>query len=310
MILALTLLLAQSPQDRWREAIDLDLPGEVVDAALPLVTGSGALARDGRALGLAARALAATGAGDRAQKLLDGAHPDEGSRGFVEVARARLALDRDQLARAREMLLASADEVRYPQIDECWLLAGRALARSGDAVHATPLFERFLGLAPLDAEAPSAWHALAQAAIARGDTAGATELRRKALASAQWQAFYKTRRLQVRENPGEPLPRLGIAELLLAVGENARARDAAAEITARWPEFCRGHEALGRSERALGHLAEARTALERACACDASSARAVLELARVLAASGEKDAAAARYARYRELGGTEPLESR
>jgi tetratricopeptide (TPR) repeat protein len=326
LILGALLLIAQgSPAaepsgvliDRWRESIELDLPGEVLLEALPLVTDDGKLSRDGAAIAVAARALAAAGEGARAGKLLDEAHPDENSRSFVEVARARLALDRDDLPRARRILLEPSSgpkpadpPVRFPSIAECWLLAGRALARSGELAQATPLLERFLALAPLDSEAPSAWHMLTQAAIVRGDPTDAAELRKKSLASAAWQDFYRTRRLQVREKPGEPLPRLGIAELFLAVGEHERAREVGSEITGRWPDFCRGHEALGRAERGLGHLALARAALERAAACDPRSTRAHLELARVLAASGETERAAASYARYRELGGSEPLAER
>ncbi len=326
MILATLLFLAQSREtespravsarailDRWRESIELDLAQEVVEEALPLVTGRGTLAEDGEAIAIAARALSATGDRARAEKLLEAARPVETSRGFVEVARARLALERDDLEAARGILLSkgSADPpVRFPAIPEGWLLGGRALARTGKLGDAVPLLERFLALAPLDAEAPTAWHMLAQAAISRGDSAAATELRKRALASAEWQDFYRTRRIQVREKPDEPLPRLGIAELFLAAGAHDRALAIAGDLAARWPDFCRGHEALGRAERALGRLVEARAALERAIACDPSSARSRLELARVLTAVGEKDAAAAPYARYRELGGTEPIEAR
>jgi tetratricopeptide (TPR) repeat protein len=321
VILATLLLLAQSGGseparvilDRWRDSIELDLAQEVVEAALPLLADGGRFAQDGEAIAVAARALTAAGDPAAARKLLEGARPAESSRGYVEVARARLALERDDLDAARGILLSKqpADSpVRFAAIPECWLLGGRALARSGKLGEAVPLLERFLALAPLDAEAPSAWHMLAQAAIFRGDPGAAAELKKRALASAEWQDFYRTRRIQVREKPGEPLPRLGIAELYLAAGANDRALAIAGDLTARWPDFCRGHEALGRAERGLGRLAEARAALERAIACDPGSARSRLELARVLAALGDKDASAAQYARYRELGGTEPIDSR
>src|SRR5262249_51650858 len=140
------------------------------------------------AIAITARALAAAGERPRAEALLAGARPEEGSRAFVEVERARLALERDDLAAARASLLAEGS-VRYPAIPDGWLVAGRVLARSGDLAGAVPLLERFLALAPLDAEAPSAWHMLAQAAIARSDPGAAAELRKKALASAEWQEF-------------------------------------------------------------------------------------------------------------------------
>lgn len=311
--LVLCLLQDRAALDRWRESIELDLPSEVVRDGLPRVTGAGDLAGEGEAIALVARALAATGAEERAEKLLIESKPTEASRGWVAVGRARLALVRDDLAWARRLLLVEPEAdpaVRFPEIPECWLLAGRALARDGGVARAAPLLERFLALAPLDAEAPSAWHMRVSAAIERGNDKEAAELRAGALASAQWTAFYRTRRLQVRESPDEPLPLLGIAELFLAVDEHARARDQARGLIARFPSFCRGFEALGRAERAAGNLAAAHEALERGIACDPAGARTILELARVLAELGQADASAARYARYRELGGTEPLAER
>ena len=317
MIAALLCLVQAPVLDRWRESIELDLPSEVVQEGLPRVQ-SGDLAEDGQAIALVARALAATGAEPRAAKLLRDSKPSPATLAFVEVARARLALDEDDLAGARALLLSpdlpspdlTAPPVRFPSVPECWLLAGRTLARGGEIARAAPLLERFLALAPLDAEAPSAWHMLVSAAIERGDEAAAALLREKARASAQWTAFYRTRRLQARESPDEPLPRLGIAELLLAVGENARAREIGRDLVARFPGFCRGFEVLGRAEHALRDLDSARATLERGLACDASARASWLELARVLSDLGQAEAAAARYARYRELGGTEPLEAR
>jgi tetratricopeptide (TPR) repeat protein len=302
---------ARAILDRWRESIELDLAHEVAAEAPALVEGSGRLAHDGEAIALAARAFAAAAQRERAQKLLDAARPDPATSAFVELARARLAVDADELEKARAILLApGGGAVRHESIPECWLLAGRALYRAGDPAGAAPRLERFLALAPLDAEAPSAWHMLAQAAIARGAPSEAAALREKALASAAWQDFYRARRLQVRESPDAPLPRVGIAELLLAAGAHERARDAALAVVARWPECCRGREALGRAWRGLGKLAEARAELERAVACDPGSLRGNLELARVLLAAGENAAAEARYARYRELGGREGLSER
>lgn len=312
MIAALLCLVQAPVLDRWRESIELDLPSEVVEEGLPQVL-SGDLAEDGQAIALVARALVATGAEQRAAKLLRDSKPSPATLAFVEVARARLALDEDDLAGARALLLSpdlTAPPVRHPSVPECWLLAGRTLARGGEIARAAPLLERFLALAPLDAEAPSAWHMLVSAAIERGDEAAAALLREKARASAQWTAFYRTRRLQARESPDEPLPRLGIAELLIAVGENARAREIGRDLVARFPGFCRGFEVLGRAERALRDLESARATLERGLACDASARASWLELARVLSDLGQAEAAAARYARYRELGGTEPLEAR
>ena len=108
MIAGLLLVLAQEPSyiERWRESIELDLPSQVVREGLPRVTGAGDLVREGEAIALVARALAATGSGERAEELLLESNPSDASRGWVAVARARLALVRDDLAGARALLLA------------------------------------------------------------------------------------------------------------------------------------------------------------------------------------------------------------
>jgi tetratricopeptide (TPR) repeat protein len=299
--------------ERWRDALELDLPTEVLAEAPARVTGEGDLARDGEAIGLLARAWSAAGQDERAEALLSAAAPTEATRGFVETARARLALDRDDLAEVLRILAPEAgatDLVRFPEVPEAFLFAGRARARRGEPAQAARYYEAFLARAPLDVEAPSAWHGLVQAALATGDEARAAQRRAQAAQSAQWQAYYRTRRLQARAQPGEPLPRLGIAELFLAAGEPARAEAVAAGLVLRFPDFCRGFEALGRAQRGLGRLAEARGTLERGLACDPAGARTILELARTLRALGAGDDAAVRYARYVELGGTEPLEGR
>jgi Tfp pilus assembly protein PilF len=95
-----------------------------------------------------------------------------------------------------------------------------------------------------------------------------------------------------------------------APDELDRAVRAAAELVERKPEFCRGWEMFGVVQRRRGEAGEARKSLERALACDAQLKTANLELARLLQAAGEKDAAAERYRRYVELGGQEPLAPR
>jgi predicted Zn-dependent protease len=189
---------------------------------------------------------------------------------------------------------------------------------------------------------------LTQIALELRDLVRARALRDQARASAEWQAFYRTRRLQLREHPEDPLPRLGLAELWIAVQDWPRARAALEDLCARAPKFARGWSLLadlerfaghpdaaradyaralelepelpearvgrGRLELAAGHAAAARADLERwAAGPAASEARfleAHLDLARALLASGERAAAEARHARYRELGGAQPLDLR
>ena len=314
MILGMILAAVQdrAALERWRESLELDLPAEVVEAGVPRIAAGGALARDGEAIALVARARFAAGDEVGARQLLAIAQPEAASAVFVELARARLAIEGDELDRALRILIAptgAEPRVRFPSIPEGWLLPGRALVRAGRGEEAAPLLEKFVALAPFDVEAPAAWHMLTQIAIGRRDLARAETLRAKAAESARWQGYYRTRRLQIREHPAEPLPRLGLAELLLAANEPARARRACNDLLAIAPGFCRGFEALGTAERRLGNTAAAKPALERALECDPTLAKACLELARLLDETGEKDAAAARYRRYVELGGREPLST-
>jgi tetratricopeptide (TPR) repeat protein len=235
--------------------------------------------------------------------------------------------------------------VRDPDEPDSFLLLGRALARSGEGARAKPLFERFLALAPHHVDAPGAWHALAQIALEARDLAGAARAREAARKSAEWQAFHRTRRLQVRARPEEPLPRLGLAELWIAAGDLERAGRVLADLTALQPGFARGWARRADCERARGDRAAARSSVARALALEPELAEARhlrarlaldageraaaradlewlvarpehaerfaaahLELARVLLADGDRAAAEARHARYRELGGREPLE--
>lgn len=341
-------------RERWRESLDLDLPAEVLERGLPAVTGAGALARDGEAIALVCRALALTGQETRAREIVDAASVDPTSQAWIAVARARLALLDDDLARAVGLLARPASagagdilaRVRHPENAESWLLLGRALTRAGASGDAEPVLTRFVEIAPLDAEAPAAWHMLAQAALARGAVDASVGLRARAEQSAQWQAFYRARRLQIRESPKEPLPRLGLAQLWLAVGEHTRAQRVLEELVALAPQFCRGWDLLGEASRKRGDTRAARQAYDRALGCDPALPealfdrgllamlerrwpdarvdlerlvdgpaaaeprflRAHLELARALVQLGENAPAARRFAHYRELGGTDPLE--
>jgi len=271
---ALLLLVALALGDpaatlaRWREALELDLAREVLEEAPPLTRAGGELAADGEALALHARALAAAGKPAEARALLEHAQvPAEGVL-RVAVALARLDLDQDKLAEsvARLGKLGGDDPERA-------LVLGRALYRSGEAAKARPLLERALELAPFDPEAPSAWHMLAQEARGRNDAARAAQCAEREQKSAQWAALYRARRLQVRANPSEPLPRYGLAELWIGAGQDARARPLLEEVLARTPDFARAELALARIEKRAGRAQES----------------------------------ASRYERYRALGGTEEL---
>ncbi|MFN0245153.1 MAG: tetratricopeptide repeat protein [Planctomycetota bacterium] len=326
--------------ERWHDALELDLATEVVADGVPRVTKDGALAQDGEALALVSRALFATGERERARALLASAPRDARTTAWLAIEEARQAIESDELERAVR-LLAEGETVRYPGHAACWYELARARTRAGEAQTAQPLLDGFLARAPLAAEASAAWHMKMQAALQRRDAAGAERCRAEAQRTGQWRAFYRARRLQIRESPREPLPRLGLAELWLAAGDGERAKAVLDELLALAPDFCRAYETLGEAHAQLGDAPAARASFDRALACDpeltsayfargsflaragehaaaredlervcASAAaaqprflRAHRELARTLRALGDVAAAERAEARFRELGG-------
>lgn len=333
--------------ERWRESLALDLPGAVLAESERLLATGGALARDGDAIALAARAALVARGPDAARSILESADATAATEVAVEVERARLAIELDDLDGALALLLATRDASlpKRAERPDAWLLAGRALARLGELERAAPFLARFVELAPRDAEAPAALHLLAQAAIARGEAQTARALAARADEAARWHSYWKVRVLQIRERPDDPLPRLGLGQLWLAAGDGAKAEAVLRDLVARAPTFAPGWFHVGEAERMQGDLTAALAAYSRALEIEpdhllalhnratihrlagrAAEARADyerivagpraseplalpahLELARVLDAAGDRDAAAQRYARYRELGGTEPL---
>ena len=327
--------------DRWRELAELELYGELLDeepairarvAAAPEAEGSAAAAAH------LARALFETRGSAAALAALDGL---DGLPAHLE--RARILIEDDELEDAGGLLEELAP--RAGGAPEFWLFTGRVHARRGELEAARPPLERFLSLAPRHPEAPGALHVLAQAALRRGDGNAARGLAARAAELGQWLAYLRVRRLQVREAPDEPLPRLGLALVWMGAGELERAAPVLDELLARHPENASGWFHRGEVHRLAGELEAARAAYDRAVALDetellarhnravlariagrASDARADfewlvehhpdepkllpshLELARLLLTAGEAEAARERHAAYVERGGTEPLE--
>jgi len=332
----------------WREALELDLPAEVLGPGPAAVAPNGSLAAEGEAVALVARALFDAGREAESAALLAAAKPRPGTDVHVELERVRQALERDELEAVVSALSGPGEtpRSRWPEVSRSWLLLGRALVRQGQWQQAVPCLERHVELEPLGEGAYSALHMLSQAALRRGDGAAAQELVQHAQVAGQWRAYWRVRRLQVRENPDEPLPRLGLAQLLLQASETERALAELEELTRRCPDFAQGWFHLAEVSRAMqrweaarkaydtalelapdlslarynramlllraGEGAAARTDLERLVegprSNDPRLREAHLALARLLVASDEREAARLRYARYRELGGTEPLE--
>ena len=335
---------------RWREELELDSLETILAEGPALVSGAGALARSGEAVALVARALFRAGQEELARNLLEQARPsDADGASRIAIARARLAIESDELNAALRLLLDKVGEApRDPSAPEAWLLAGRALTRLGAGAQADPYLARFLELAPLHSEAPSAWHMRAQHAVARLDARAAQDCRDRGQAAARWQAYMQARRLQRRADPRAPLPRLGVAQLWMQVGELQRARAELQELARIAPDFERGWSHLGQVLAALHEVREAFAAFDRALELDPGAAharlgrgllaleqgrlelaeadlrrlvdeagtdperrlQATLSLARLLLASGRQAEAEGRYARYRELGGREQLAPR
>jgi len=354
-LVALVALLApqveelEARKERWGDLLALDLPRSVLAELEPQVASGAALARDGAALALLSRAVFATHAPafESAWKRLEGREVDEATRADLELERARLLVESDQLARALVALLErpEASAPRFAERPTSWLYTGRAWFRSGEPTRGAPFLAKFVELAPRDREASSALHLLAQEALARGDGATAQACVRRAEELSRWHALWKVRTRQVLEKPDEALPRIGLAQLWLQAGDAARARSQLRDLLARHADSAQGWFLLGEAQRMerdldgalasysralesepthllalnnratihrlAGRLAEARADFERIVdgprGAEPAAQPARLALARTLVALGEHEAAQARYARYAELGGREPL---
>ncbi|MFT7484333.1 MAG: tetratricopeptide (TPR) repeat protein [Candidatus Paceibacteria bacterium] len=342
---------AETPNElraRWLESIELNSPAEVVREARSLFAQDSSLAKDGEALALYARALSATGGTVLAFELLEGCKNSD-SPAAIELGLARLELGQDRLTEVIQRLTQSqAGEnknlsLRYPEQADSWWLVGKAQARLGQSQTSQQLLQHFVQTWRLHPQAPSAWHLLSASALARRDLESASKYRAQGQNLSTWHAFYKTRRLQVREDPMDSLPHYGLAQLWSSVDELAQASSALDRSLEIDPEFARGWALRGELRRKQGNDEAAYKAYNRALELDATltdarfnrallairagqSAAALtdlrlivtgpessagrylgahLALSRLLKELGHDEEAAQRYARYRELGGTE-----
>lgn len=219
----------------------------IARAGPALVGAGGALAGDAEAIGLVARALHAAGERERAYALLRTARARAttgdaaATQAPVELvfAEAALALADDDLERAQSLVVqlertgppsgpdgSPTERLRilYPEEPLAWLIAGRALDRPPYVKLSDECLERFVALAPLHPEAPSALHLLARHALARRDGARAEALRAEADRRARWHEVFRARSNAKRAHPTAAEPRLALAELWRAVGQLERAR--------------------------------------------------------------------------------------
>lgn len=330
--------------EEWRDSLLIDRPRDVLAAAEQHAEG---VAWNGEELALAARAAFATRGREAANAWLARTPVRAETSAWIELERARIALESDELGPALAALVAKPED-RAPKLaayPDAWLYTGRAWTRLGDSTRGASFFARFVELAPFDVEATSAMHALAQDAVQRGDGAAARAWIQRADENGKWQSYRRVRVLQIRESPDEPLPRQGLAQLWLQARDPLKASAVLEELLARHPQHAQGWFLLGECERTRerlepaaeaygkalefepehvlarhnrgvihrlrGRLGEARADFERIVdgprAAEKTALGSHLALARVLIAQGERTAAEQRYARYRELGGAEPL---
>jgi len=258
--------------DQLAELAELGLTTELIELGLPAVEKDGALANDGQAAALVAQALFGAGREGEAFALLDAAQARTGDgskpasaadRAALDLMRARLHLQRDELGEALGILAASqgkAPEPRYPFAVDNLLLLGRALVRLERFDLAEPMLRRFLDEAPLSPEAPSAWHMLFTCALQRGDVETAKACRAEKQRAETWHQLLVARKLQIRRDPDARLPRLGLALLWLEVDELEQARGALDAVIARYPNDADAWLHLGELHRRAGRLGDARRA--------------------------------------------------
>lgn len=332
---------------RLVELLALGLLGDALAFGEPLVAAGQPLAGDGTLRALVARALFSAGREGEALALLDGAALPAAEQVPLALERARLLLEQDRLEEARALLQrpgSSGLPALYPEEPDCWFLLAKVHARQGRLDAAALLAKRFIQMAPLDGQAASAWHLLAQEALSRGDGEAAAKALERHRFLEEWHGLFRARRLQAFRAPEAALPRLGLGLLWMRVERYAEAEAEFAAALERDPKLEGACFQMGEARRLSGDPAGALQAYERGLALapedlelrsnrgllrlslgqpegaldlefvvaqptsnKAAFAPVFLGLARHLRAS-DPARAAELHARYAALGGQEPLE--
>ncbi|MHC4262592.1 MAG: tetratricopeptide repeat protein [Planctomycetota bacterium] len=256
--------------------MELGLQAEVLELGRPLVAPGGLLSSDGQAVATVARALFAAGLESDADELLDTAQVTPDTRPLIDLERARIALERDQLDLARSLLQSDAGSespVKHPLYPDSWLLLARVYARGGRLDLAGQLARKMLDLDPLHAEAASAWHLLSRDAVRRRDGAAASECLERAEFMRNWHDVMRARRLQIRLAPADPLPRLGLALGWMQVDRWSRAEATLEELLTVAPDYCRAYFHLGEARRLAGDTDGAVAAYDLGLECNPTDLR-------------------------------------
>lgn len=267
-VLALVASFVAHDLDELERLLEAGRAQTVVERTRELSPTSKEVREDARLAVIVARASNEAGDSQRALGLL--AVHGEGRVVDVDLARARILVDLDRLDEARRVLVRPDKPglPRFASHADAWALLGRVLSRQGDARAARPLLERSIELAPYGPEAAAAWHMLGTEARGRRDTERALFCFRRAKEVRRWHELFRARRLQKREHPDDPLPRLGLGLLWMEAGQLRKAEAEFDQLVERVPDFARGHQYLGEIRRRLGETEPALASFGKALELD------------------------------------------
>ena len=254
----------------WREAIVLDLPGDVLRDEKDDLKRHPKLSEHGEAIALRARARLLAGDFDAARELLARANPTEATKAHVTVANARLELAEDNLEFVVKSLRGEKrgtvqDELS--DLPDAWLVLGRALARADSINDSALVLRRFVELSPYHPEAASAWHILSRHATQGREFQRAQRFSARAETIGRWHGYYRAHRIRLRENADAIEPRVGLVILWMQADRPDKALTLLDELAVLAPDHCEAHGHRAEALRKLERFAEARKAYDLAIAC-------------------------------------------
>ena len=254
----------------WREAVVLDLPGDVLRGEAEDLKRHPKLAEHGEAIALRARARLLAGDFDAARELLSSASPTEETAAHVTIAMARLELAEDGLEavvkRLRGEKRGTVNEALKDQPD-AWLVLGRALARADSINDAALVLKRFVEMSPYHPEAASAWHILSRHSSIGREFQRAQRFNERANIIGRWHGYFRAHRIRLRENPDAIEPRIGLVILWMQADRPDEALTLLDELAILAPDHCDAHGHRAEALRKLERFSEARKSYDLAIAC-------------------------------------------